>query len=296
MGGYLTDEFSFRTGAVRRRDLGYLIAENDDLSSKEVEHTAVFTWNAAKGWGGDDLDWTVISACVCKLPKEQLVAIGGSGQFLVFGKGEITEGNIRNNEKATGQRGPLRAVRDVCGRAYAVGLNHQVYRRDDSSQWTPIGLGTPKKGGFEAIHGFTENDMYAVGRKGEIWHYNGNIWSPINSPTNLILTGVCCADDGNVYCCGQSGILLRGREDQWEIIAQDETEADFWDIEWFDGRIYLSTIMFLYTLHGEALELVFFGEDLPSSCYHLSSADGVLWSIGSKDVMAFDGTSWTRID
>ncbi|MNG31651.1 hypothetical protein D3C84_1174960 [compost metagenome] len=52
----------------------------------------------------------------------------------------------------------------------------------------------------------------------------------------------------------------------------------------------------LFTLDQDKLLAVDFGEDSPNSCYHLSAADGVLWSIGGKDIMAFDGNNWTRID
>ena len=34
----------------------------------------------------------------------------------------------------------------------------------------------------------------------------------------------------------------------------------------------------------------------PKTCYRLSADDGVLWSIGAKDVLAFDGKTWTRIN
>jgi hypothetical protein len=52
----------------------------------------------------------------------------------------------------------------------------------------------------------------------------------------------------------------------------------------------------VYRLEGDRLKPVGFGKDLPRTCFHLSAADGVMWSIGAKDLMAFDGKSWTRID
>ncbi len=33
--------------------------------------------------------------------------------------------------------------------------------------------------GFDDLDGFSEQDMYAVGGAGDVWHYNGEIWIPL---------------------------------------------------------------------------------------------------------------------
>ncbi len=47
----------------------------------------------------------------------------------------------------------------------------------------------------------------------------------------------------------------------------------------------------LYTLTDRGLVPVDFGDDEPASCYRLTSAEGVLWSVGPDDVFSFDGTT-----
>jgi hypothetical protein len=42
-------------------------------------------------------------------------------------------------------------------------------------------------------------------------------------------------------------------------------------------------------------EAVDFGDDTPSTCHRLTSAEGVLWSVGAEDLFSFDGTTWQRI-
>ena len=84
--------------------------------------------------------------------------------------------------------------------------------------------------------------------------------------------------------------------DRWETIDQEATDSDLWDLEWFAGKLYISTLHALYWLNGDQLELVDFGELIPNSCHSLSSADGLLWSIGENDILAFDGTSWARVE
>jgi hypothetical protein len=126
--------------------------------------------------------------------------------------------------------------------------------------------------------------------------YDGHIWQQLQSPTNLILTDVCCAEDGNVYACGQAGTLLRGRNDTWDVIDHGATTEDFWSVVWIHGALYLSTMLGIFVLRDDALQMINMGDDHASTYYHLSAADDVLWSIGAKDLMAFDGTTWSRVD
>ena len=39
--------YSIRTGAIRLRDLGYLLAAENELDEGEEEHTVVFVWDPA---------------------------------------------------------------------------------------------------------------------------------------------------------------------------------------------------------------------------------------------------------
>ncbi|MFH4032213.1 hypothetical protein WAI50_20455, partial [Acinetobacter baumannii] len=60
--------------------------------------------------------------------------------------------------------------------------------------------------------------------------------------------------------------------------------------------LYVSSATAVYTLVGGHLKEVDFGDEQPQRCFHLSAADGVLWSIAAKDIFSFDGQQWTRID
>jgi hypothetical protein len=292
----LKKEWSFRSGAVRSKDVGYVLGANDGVDEDEYGHTAMFVYNRDGEWGQEDLEWISASCCVCRTPKEQMVAVGDAGQFVVEGSGDFFEGNIDDSVKRE-KESVLRSVRDIDGKAYAVGMMKQVYRRDGPKKWTDLGASLSDKGGFEAIHGFSEKDLYAVGWKGEIWHFDGKKWDDVDSPTNKILTGVCCAGDGYVYVCGKDGVLIRGKGSRWDMIDHDETEEDFWDLEWFKGELYLSTLSFVYNLKGASLKINDMDENPASSCYHLSSAkDQILWSVGEKDVMTFDGKKWKQIE
>ncbi len=77
---------------------------------------------------------------------------------------------------------------------------------------------------------------------------DGRDWSKLELPTNVNLTAVKCAGDGKVDIVGYHGMLIRGRASTWYIIAEEETQEHFWDLEWFEGELYLSTMLFVYQL------------------------------------------------
>jgi hypothetical protein len=203
-----------------------------------------------------------------------------------------------SEEKITPKPKVLRGIGVVDGYAVACGMKRQVYRREAEGTWTAMHAPAPEKGnaGFEAVAGFSSKEMYAAGWNGEIWEWNGKKWVNRSSPTNLILTGVCCASDGNVYACGKTGILLRGRHDSWKTVDLGDLKQDLWAVHDFKGKIYLATMQTLFTLGEGGLEPVEFGDDEPASCYRLTDAEGVLWSVGAADVFSYDGSVWTRAD
>ena len=89
---------------------------------------------------------------------------------------------------------------------------------------------------------------------------------------------------------------MKGRDQSWQLVQHEATQADFWDVEWFSGQLFVSTMMLLYTLRDQTLTPVDFGDDPPATTYHLDAIEGEMISVGAKDVMAFDGTKWTRIE
>jgi hypothetical protein len=52
----------------------------------------------------------------------------------------------------------------------------------------------------------------------------------------------------------------------------------------------------LFTLDADRLTLVDPGETEINTFYSLSTAEGVLWSVGKDDIASFDGKQWQRYD
>lgn len=283
----------FIHGAARFNDLIYIIAKDRGLIEEEVEHSRFIAFDQLKFAHMGDRNWSSTAICVARTPAEKMVAVGEDGDVFTYVAGTAHDEVIEPRPVM------IRSVGVVEGFPVACGMRRQVYRRTGENSWQSMHAPPPdpdQNAGFEAICGFSSDEMYAVGWNGEIWEWIGSEWMDCASPTDLILTGVECADDGQVYACGQGGTLLRGRHQRWELVDLGDFTDDFWDAKWFDRRLYLATMSMLYTYDEAGLSPVLFGAASPGTCYRLTSADGVLWSVGSDDVFAFDGTEWSRVD
>jgi hypothetical protein len=304
-------DFSALCGVVRTAAVGHILRRSDSAKANRVPHAAACWWLAEqKGWGATPKDpkdsfvaWHPIAATVADHPQCQMVAIGAGGEVLVDGKGDFHEERIHDPKRIEPhRRGALLGAGAVGGKAYAVGMGRAVYRRDDAHRWTavdggliqPMGQTTPV--GLCAIDGFAETELYAAGISGEIWTGAANAWRRIASPTDVILSAVVCAGDGQAYIGGHAGVLLRGRGEAWAVVAAGAVADDISALAWHAGRLFVATAEAVLELRGDALVPTAFGADRPATVGQLSARDGVLWSIGAKDIMQHDGTRWTRID
>jgi hypothetical protein len=286
-----------RSAAVRLPDVGYIYACDPEKEKEDVPHTVVFRWSS-KGVQKADRNYNAHSVCVIEQPDLGYVDVSGQGYYTINIKSGATSADIfETSEPRPAKRrlGGIRSVAEIAKKAYAVGLRGMVYRLDQVKKWTRLDEGLPDTFEGQAIHGFGESDIYAVGREGQLWQFDGKKWTRRELPTNVNLTAVKCAGDGKVYVAGHGGLLLRGRDDVWEEITHEAMDDDVWDVEWFDGSVYVSTMHAVYRLDKNALNKVDFGADAPKSCYQLSAAPGVMWSNGEFDIMSFDGKRWTRV-
>ena len=293
----ITLNFSLRTAAIRTKNLQYFLASRDEADS-EYRHTLPAVCENGEFFG-DIINWTAISCCIITNPKEQCVSLGDDGHVNVIGSGEELDEQIA---EPSDRHGDLREVRAIDGVPYVVGMDRQCFRRPKPGVWERfdqgLTIGGPDLPGLESIHGFSASEIYAVGWNGELWERSARtkkLWKLIGQPTNLAFLRVLCAGDGVAYAAGQGGIIYAGRGKTWKPINHEATSDDIQDLEWFAGKLWISTLTRVYTLDDGQLTLVDFDGDPPNGCHHLSAADGILWTIGAKDVKEFDGTEWTTI-
>ena len=287
---------SIRDGIAWNPDFGYVVV-CDPATEERKPHARLRAWHQGRiteSWA----KFNAHSLCRTTLPERAIVLLSEDGFYGTFSS-QVHAGNIfdESQPQPTEPRyGSFSAVAQIDGMAYAVGLRGMVYRLDRPASWTRIDEKLARDFDAEAIDGFSASDLYVAGLHGELWQSDGQSWVRRESSTNVNLNSVKCAGDGVVYIGGDAGMLIRGRNDVWEILDQQEMRSDIWDIEWFEGKLYVSTFSGVYWLAGSQLQPVDFGSDPPKTFYHLSTGEGVLWSVGEYDVMSFDGKAWTRID
>jgi hypothetical protein len=237
---------------------------------------------------------------VSRVPFSQGMAVATNGS--VWAMGSKRKGIERVVED--GQPTALLRVRCLFDHAYAVGIHREVYRRVEAGRWERLSEGIPPiaprhadpRGmfdiGFQDIDGFGADDLYAVGGKSDVWHYDGATWRVCDFLDHWPLFTVCCAPDGNVYVTGEGGTIFQGRGNTWKRIWQDDMVVPYNDSLWFDGKLWLASDYRLDVLEGGQVQRAEHeGERIPASG-HMDVADGVLVVAGLETVRLFDGKTW----
>ena len=237
-----------------------------------------------------------------KTPSPAVVAISHEGYVRVI------DSNFHVSEEEIPTSSVLTHVVAISGKAFAIGGNREIWRRDNVKEWTLL---TPPPSDssndiYFSMNGFSENDFYVGSSGGEIWHYQEGKWSQLKTLAGNIITSLCCTDTGKVYACGQSAMILEYDNDKGKVIEWlDENHpginlnrgyGDIWSAVWYRGKLYLSGFNGVFTLEGTRLEPVDMGEDYPETAYQLSAYQNTLLSIGEKDILTFNGEHWKRID
>ncbi|MFC4161900.1 WD40/YVTN/BNR-like repeat-containing protein [Chitinimonas lacunae] len=257
---------------------------------------------------GQYLGFLRAKLAVSTQPKLQAVLVDSSGEVAVLGGGDDDMEQTIVEDPDGPRRSIITAVATLFGHVYAVGLWRSVAKRLGPNQWESLCTQAilPKPGtgkgvefgthwGFQAIDGFAPDDLYATGGHGEVWHYDGQVWKQCPLPTNLVLYNVCCAGDGQVYIGAQSGSILRGREDHWEVIHQGSMTLPFKDMVWYQDRVWCTSDYGLWQIvDGQLIEA-----DVPlavrACAGNLAVGDGVMLLAGIYGATVYDGQQWQAL-
>ncbi len=303
MNGRWAEKLSFVAGAAMGSGRVLIVAVPDEFAERREEVSVLLDWQ--------DGTWEFKDRVVAAAPVAIASATGKKPSVLSLGYwGELYEvdasgaressiaKSLRRSERSFG---PMRGLCSVGEFFFAVGMGRVAFVRTGDGSWKDISPADDEDAsvdpiGFQAVAGGRQDDVYAVGFGGDIWHFDGERFNPSVSPTNMLLNAVHVTPNGTVLIAGKAGILLIGRDGMWDRIEHDATDLEFFSLQWFQEHLYLATTQAVFLLEGDTIELVDFGEAGPATCFHLFESGGTLWSVGAKDILRFDGSRWTRIE
>jgi hypothetical protein len=280
--------FNLRAGALQSREDVLIVAGLARLDEERTSHSVILKWSGGLPWYGAALNWSSAACCAIVEPEPHFCILGIDGESGLLHDNAFVESRVG--------RTSLYAVAAVGSSTYAVGAGGQFLRSEDSRSWTHLAHSQKARTGLlEAVAAYAQDEIYAVGADGAIDLFTSAI-ERIDSPTNLVIAGICRGPDDILYACGQKGLVLRGRKHQWAVVEHGVTNEDLWGICSFQGRVFLTSTRFLYELIGDKLETVSFGHDRPRTfCKLTAVGDDALLSVGQRDAFLFEGCEWTRL-
>ncbi len=194
------------------------------------------------------------------------------------------------------------------GHAYAVATTRKVWKRGGPNNWLLQDGAFPKldysekdreqrsQHGFNNIAGFSDIDLYASGGEGDLWHYNGNRWRPVDMPTNAHFECICCGGDGQVYITTNLKTVVQGRGDRWQVIKQDVTKQILEDITWYRDRIYISTEYGLFEIKDGVFSKAEIAEGSPYTFGFIDARDGVFLCVSPEGEISYhDENGWHKL-
>ncbi|MBU2980558.1 hypothetical protein KO498_01910 [Lentibacter algarum] len=294
-------DLSITKAAVRNGEEASVALVLDELAFDTSEpHSAVYTVTPTLASQVEFYQFTVTGLTYAAGGSGELFVLNEVGQVAVFD--DKSDGNEANLETLGTQQGVMRDIGVAGDQIVACGANLQAYRRLGPDRWESFGptddlLSDYPGNHLESIDGFAADEIYAAGRSGMIWWYDGDQWTPVQCTTNLAFLSVVCGADGSVYVGGQRGVVAKGRKDAFTVYAPDEPKADIWGIQEFDGKIYCAMMRALASWsEDKGLDVVSEAMEIGETFYNLGHGGNVLWSLGAKDVLRYDGQSWSRIN
>ncbi|NHZ89218.1 hypothetical protein F2P45_09335 [Massilia sp. CCM 8733] len=312
----------FLDGCIIEKDYFFFSTRLDIQPLDEYDHGRIM-WFESGRWFYQDRNWQVSAVCVLAntVSKEDRAYVtleegsGVVGFYIPGRKKDVIDEDLPGGEHGHGIAS-LTDISQVGGNLYLCGYGGRVMRRVDG-KWEPFDKGlkaltfgdflqrgmtvpdalqaaAPTQRDLTAINGFSEDDIYCVGREGLIFHFDGQIWFQIEKPTNVDLNCVHCAEDGFVYAAGNRGVLVQGKGNNFHALATG-VHDDFYAATWFDDHLYVGGLKGLYRLEKDGLRYVDTGEG-SFKCRALDSCAGQMLVVAKRWLAVFDGLNWKRID
>lgn len=313
MNNKISNQVHLTDGCVIESDYFYVATQLDDVDPSEVTHSRVSVFDnqskTGNKWGYHDVKASIVAVAVKRTTSFEagsLIALSKEGEVEFYSNvsgasviEKIPEAGLR-----LGSLGYVTDIRAIGNSIFVCGYNDQVYQRQ-AGNWRTLTIAPLSHrhaaeddyGVFNCIDGFSENDVYVVGWRGIVWHWNGTGWRKIDVPTDSDFKCVRCYGADEVWMCGDNGALMRGNaKTGFKEYSGIDDKKTFYSLAKFQNSIYLGSMEGLYVYSGSTIELVKSGLNPEIETFTIDAVESTLWSFGSKDIVSFDGTCWTRID
>ncbi|MVA82726.1 hypothetical protein GOZ89_25355 [Agrobacterium vitis] len=157
---------------------------------------------------------------------------------------------------------------------------------------------------FWDIYGLSEESIYVCCEKKNIYWYDGQRFTEIPTEADRGLLSILVENEDRVWVAGRDGNFLVGNHKtgfrDLDALRGIDGWPSFNGMTMFNGRLYLSSYADprgLFVFDGHHVEQVRSGltpdiDDVSA----VEAVDGVLWVMGRKDLLRYDGTHWERID
>lgn len=220
---------------------------------------------------------------------ERRVFVSGSGPAHEDGVITSLSKDPQQQEKGHFARGAIMRFRAVNGFLYACGGGRAMAKRLGKGHWQSFTQEIPSAGadgvpvgnaGFKDFDAWDENDVYAVGGHGDVWHFDGSAWRQVAFPSNEVLNSVCCGDDGNVYISGYEGVTWMGRGDTWRKIHNGGISLGFRDMVWYEDKVWCTSDYGLWTIENGRVRSADVPPEVSACSGHLAVGDGILLLAG----------------
>ncbi len=314
---------TFRTGCAGARHVVGLSGAMDAFSPDEpYSRLYMFNERSPKLWTFNEHQFVVPALCLWRDPKQpgtrSFAALGENGVLVMLGADtryeNIADGGL-GRAGAAGY-GYLSGLRQVGEHLYACGYAGQVYKRHDPDDWRHIDDGLLQSvgigdGGYAAqvIDGPHEKSIYVAGSENtrgyppRVDHWDGQGWKRQSLPPEAgRLTNILIDSPERIWLVGSKGTLLLGNAtDGFRSFGPLGEKKLLLSVALYNGVGYLATNLGLFkfdpTKPGGGFVKVRTGlEPELRDANVVQSVDGVLWSLGSKDLARFDGKVWQRFD
>jgi hypothetical protein len=292
---------SYVVGTPTSTTSGWLAMAMDDVAAQGIEHSAILKLTRGV------FESVCLKMFRCKhvawLPGlQEAVFVGDNGECAVVASdGSDRDEYVTRSQRSPRNTGHIRAAAKLGNDVIVVGMQRQAYRRLGSGQWVDMNRGIPsaagaETSGFECVLALSETEIYAAGWRGELWLFEGEDWRRLDSPTNRIITSLGLNPNGEVFACGRNGLLIAGRKDTWRLISDSACPDDLWALAAGSGVQFAAALRRLYTLNDDGTATVVPLDELGAESFgYLASTSDVVWSLGEKDFLSFDGARWSRI-